>query len=64
MIADWTDDIHCKLSIFYKGKEMNESNDEYTFLLPELDKEYVWYPCVTPYDIGAYCVIRHCCEDK
>ena len=59
MIADWTDNEQCKLSIFYKDKKMNEDNDEYTLLLPRLDKEYVWYPCVSPYSSPAYCIIRY-----
>ena len=60
MIADWTDHKQCKLSIFYQGKKMNEANDEYTMLLPELDDEYVWYPCMTPYNRNAYCIIHFC----
>ena len=58
MIADWRDK-QCKLSIVYDGKKLNETSDEYTLLLPELEDEYVWYPCVTPYYKGAYCIIRY-----
>ena len=38
---------------------MNETNDDYTILLPELEDKYVWYPCVTPYNKDSYCVIRY-----
>ena len=58
MTADWRDK-QCKLIIFYKGKKLNNTNDEYTLLLPELDDDYVWYPCVTPYNKDAYCIIRY-----
>ena len=60
MIADWTDGKQCKLSIFYNEKKMNESNDEYTFILPELKDKRVWYPCVTPFYKGSFCIIRYC----
>ena len=56
--ADWTDTKECKLSIYYQGKKMNDKNDEYTLLLPELDKDDVWYPCVSMINKGAYCIIR------
>ena len=61
MIADWTQK-QCKLSIFYQERRITfqKSIDEYTILLPELDDEYVWYPCATPYNKNAYCVIRYC----
>ena len=58
MTADWRNK-QCKLSIFYESKKLNESNDDYTFLLPELDDKYVWYPCATPYYEGSYCIIRY-----
>ena len=58
IIADWKD-RRCKLTFFYEGKKLNESNDEYTILLPELDDEDVWYPCVTPHNKDAYCIIRY-----
>ena len=59
MVADWTDGVHCKLSIFYKDRKMNDGTDEYTLLLPKLDEKYVWYPCVSPYSRGAHCIIRY-----
>ena len=34
------------------------TNDQYTILLPELEDQYVWYPCVCPYDEHAYCIIN------
>ena len=40
MTADWKHK-QCKLSIFYKEKKLNKTNDEYTLLLPELDDDYV-----------------------
>ena len=55
--ADWTEK-QCKLSFFYQEKKLNDTNDEYTLLLPELDDRYVWYPCVTPYNKDAYCIIH------
>ena len=58
MTADWTEK-QCKLSIFYEGKKLNDTNDQYTLLLPELDDECVWYPCATPFNEGAYCIIRY-----
>ena len=58
MTADWTEE-QCKLTIFYNGKKLNNTNDEYTMLLPKLDNKYVWYPCVTPYNKDAYCIIRY-----
>ena len=56
--ADWTEK-QCKLLIFYQGEKMNEHSDEYTLLLPELDDEYEWYPCATPFNTNAYCIIRY-----
>ena len=56
--ADWTGK-KCKLSIWYQGNKLNETNDEYTLLLPELDDEHVWYPCVSIINEGAYCIIRY-----
>ena len=56
--ADWTEK-QCKLSIYFEGKKLNETNDEYTMLLPDLPEEYVWYPCITPFNKGAYCVIYY-----
>ena len=55
--ADWTQK-QCKLTFFYNGTKLNEQIDDYTMLLPELDNQYVWYPCVAPYNEGAYCIIR------
>ena len=57
-IADWREK-QCKLSIWYNDKKLNENQDDYTMLLPELGDEYVWYPFVSPYDKGSYCVIRY-----
>ena len=56
--ADWTEK-QCKLTFYYQGIKLNDENDEYTMLLPEIDDEYVWYPCVTPYNKKAYCIIRY-----
>ena len=58
IVADWRKN-QCKLSIFYQGKKMNDTNDEYTLLLPVLDDKYTWYPCVTPHNIHSYCAIRY-----
>ena len=58
MTADWRDSKCCKLSIFYENKKLNDTNDECTILLPKLDDEYVWYPCATPFNKDAYCIIR------
>lgn len=58
MIADWTEK-RCKLSIYYQGKKFNEFNQDYTMLLPKLDDNHVWYPCVSPNGIGSYCIIRY-----
>ena len=59
MTADWKDRKQCKLTVFYQGKKLNDTNDEYTFLLPMLDDDFVWYPCITPYNKNAYCIIRY-----
>lgn len=59
MTADWRDGKQCKLSIFYNGEKLNDTNDEYTILCDELDDNHVWYPCVTPYNEGAYVIIRY-----
>ena len=56
-VADWREK-QCKLNIFYDGKRLNE-DENYTMLLPELNENFVWYPCVTPYNKGAYCIIRY-----
>ena len=56
--ADWREK-QCKLTFFFNGKEFNEDNDQCTMLLPKLDDEYVWYPCVAPYNVGAYIIIRY-----
>ena len=56
--ADWREK-QCKLSIFYDGKKMNDTNDEYTLLLPELDDNDVWYPCASVIDEGSYVIIRY-----
>lgn len=58
MIADWKGE-QCKLTIFYEGNKLNETNNDCTILLPQLDDKYVWYPCVTPYNQDAYCIIRY-----
>ena len=55
--ANWTDK-QCKLIYVYEGKKLNKNNDDYTLLLPEINKDTVLYPCVTPYNSGAYCIIR------
>ena len=59
-MADWTDNDtkHCKLTIWHNGQKLNNKNNTYTMLLPVLDDIYVWYPCVTPYNTDAYCIIR------
>ena len=57
IIADWKEK-QCKLTFYYEGEKLNESN-EYTMLLPELDDKYVWYPCATPFNTDAYCIIRY-----
>ena len=57
-VADWRES-QCKLAIYYNGKKLNDTNDEYTMLLPKLDDKYVWYPCVTPFNTDAYCIIRY-----
>ena len=57
VVADWKEE-QCKLSFFYRGEKLNDTNDEYTFLLPVLDDEYVWYPCVSLINNGAYCIIH------
>ena len=56
--ADWTEK-QCKLIYYYEGKKLNEINTEYTMLLPELNDNAVWYPCVTPFNHDAYCIIRY-----
>ena len=58
VIADWTEK-QCKLTFFYNEKKMGEMNEDYTMLLPELEDDDVWYPCVTPYNNKAYCIIRY-----
>ena len=58
IIANWKE-TQCKLTFYYKGEKMNDTNDEYTLLLPKLDDNYVLYPCVTPFNEGAYCIIRY-----
>ena len=57
-IANWTEK-QCKITIFYNGKKLNPTQQDYTILLPEIDNKYVWYPCVTPYNINAHCTIRY-----
>lgn len=57
MTADWTQK-QCKLNIFYDGKRLNEG-DDCSLTLSEIDDKFMWYPCVTPYNKGAYCVIRY-----
>ena len=56
--ANWKDK-QCKLIFYYQGKKLNETNHEYTILLPDLDDQYVWYPCVTPHNKDAYCIIHY-----
>ena len=58
MTADWSE-TRCKLSIFYQGKKLNESNDQYTILLPKLDQEFVWYPCVALAHENSHCTIQY-----
>ena len=59
--ADWREN-QCKLTIYYNGKKLNETNDDYTILLPEFDQDIVLYPCVTPYYVNSYCIIRYVCD--
>ena len=58
MTADWREK-QCKLSIFYDGTKLNDTNADYTILLPVLDDDEVLYPCVTPFNTDAYCIIRY-----
>ena len=51
--ADWTSK-QCKLSFYHDGKKLNPDNEDYTILLPEFDEDVVLYPCVTPFNKGAY----------
>ena len=59
IIADWTQK-QCKLTFFYNEKRLNDKDENCTIKLPELDNNVVIYPCVTPYNEGAYFVIRYC----
>ena len=58
VIADWTEK-RCKLTYFYKDEKLNKNIDDFTLLLPEFDDDIVLYPCVTPFNAGAYCIIRY-----
>ena len=58
VIADWTQ-RRCKLTLFYEGKKLNDNIEGYTMLLPTLDDDFVWYPCVTLYNKDAYSIIRY-----
>ena len=58
VIADWTEK-QCKLTFFYDGEKLNEDIDGYTMLLPVFDDDVVLYPCVVPYNKGAYYIIRY-----
>ena len=57
VIADWTLN-QCKLTFVYNGQKLNKTIDGYTILLPPLDDDIVLYPCATPYNKDAYCIIR------
>lgn len=57
-VADWTEE-RCKLSIFYQGKRLNDENEKCTILIPKLDDNEVLYPCTTPCNPDAYCIIRY-----
>ena len=59
MVIDWTDGNQCKLTIFYDGKQLNESQD-YTMLLPEIEDDYIWHPCFSAANGDAYCKIMSC----
>lgn len=58
IMTDWSDK-QCKLSIWYNGSKLNPDIEDYTMLLPELDEEYIWYPCVTPFNDEAWCRMRY-----
>ena len=58
LICNWTE-MQATLSIYYQGNKLNETNDEYTILLPEIEDKYVWYPCVSLINKDAYCIIRY-----
>ena len=58
VVADWKEK-QCKLTFYYNEKKLNDDVDDYTMLLPELDDDIVLYPSVTPYNKGAYCIIRY-----
>lgn len=58
LIVDWRGE-QCKLIFYYNGKKLNDTVDEYTMLLPVFDDDIILYPCVTPYNKGAYCVIHY-----
>ena len=57
VIADWTG-IQCKLTFFYDGDRLNKTSD-CTMELPELEDDVVLYPCVTPFNKDAYCIIKY-----
>ena len=57
VIADWTEK-ECKLTFYYNGAKLNERED-YTMKLPALDDNAEFYPCVTPFNKGAYCTIHY-----
>ena len=58
IIADWTGK-QCKLTFYYNGKKLNDSNDDYTMIVPKLEDNVVLYPCVTPCNPHSYCIIRY-----
>ena len=58
VVANWIEK-QCKLTFYYKDEKINDKNDDYTILLPELDDMIVWYPCVTPFNKDAYFIIRY-----
>ena len=55
--ADWLEE-QCKLTIWYDGKKLNDENEKCTILIPKLDDD-VLYPCTTPCNADAYCIIRY-----
>ena len=57
MTADWRGK-QCKLLIFFNEEKLNDTDNECTILLPILDDDEILYPCVTPYNKDAYCIIR------
>ena len=58
VIANWTEK-ECKLTFYYNEQKLNSKQDDYTMRLPPLNENVVLYPCVTPFNKGAYCTIRY-----